>query len=92
MALSKKGAPTGPGVGVNAVMSAGMSTAVLAQHFLRGADPNKMLSVAGNNQSPKLAAKFNKTTETLQAALDYYAEHKDDPEFVHAAWKMVGPE
>ena len=92
MALSKKGAATTTGIGVNAITSAGMSTVVLAQHFVRGADANKMLSVMGERQSPKTAAKRHKTTETLQAALDYYAEHKDDSEFVHAAWKMVGPE
>jgi hypothetical protein len=91
MALSKKGAATGTGVGVNAITSAGMLTVVLAQHFVRGADPNKMVSVMGDRKSAKTAAKFHKTTETLQAALDYYAEHKDDPEFVHAAWRLAGP-
>ena len=98
MALSNKNAAgvnqnaKGTGIGVNAIDAAATSTAVLAQHFVRGADANKMLPVMGERQSPKSAAKRYKTTEALQAALDYHAAHKNDAAFVTDAWKLAGPE
>ncbi len=91
-ALGVSAVAKGTGIGVNAIEAASQTTETLAQHFVRGADANKMLNVMGERQSPRTAAKRYKTTEMLQAALDHYEAHKDDLAFLESAWKLQGPE